>query len=171
MKADEAQNLIAKLLNDSERTLPPIEARELAGLCGWLPLAIRAACFFLIENPDWSNRNYLVSLADRKTKLEVLRPGDSSLDVRAVLGLSHSQLAVEDPVLARRWRFLSVLPDMFDDETAMEIWECDKETSRVELSRLLRRGLIEFDSRSKNYTMHDLMRSIGSELMAGQNVN
>jgi hypothetical protein len=46
-------------------------------------------------------------LAETRVRLDALKPDDTDLGVRAVLGLSHDRLAEDDALLARRWRLRS----------------------------------------------------------------
>ena len=98
--------LLAEILKD--RKVNDGELKELAQLCGYLPLALRVAGSFLAAKRDWTVREYLAELADERRRLARLRHED--LDVGAVLGLSAAQLVRENPELAARWQELTVFP-------------------------------------------------------------
>ena len=96
----------------------------MAGLCGYLPLALRVAGTFLVVHRNWTAAEYIAALSDERQRLKRLRmEGDRELDVAASLALSEAQLAREQPELAVRWQMLSVFPETFDRLAVAAVWE------------------------------------------------
>lgn len=83
----------------------PEAVREVAALCGHLPLALRTAGARLVARPHWDVAELAALLRDTESRLDQLRVGD--LDVRTALLAAYQ----ESPEPVRRaFRRLSVLP-------------------------------------------------------------
>ena len=134
---------------------------EIAGLCGYLPLALRVAGTFLAVHEDWGAGDYARALADERQRLRRLRlEDDSALDVAASLGLSAAQLAQENPTLVAQWRLLSVFPSDFDRQAAAAVWSVENEMARDGLSALTVRSMVLYDPAAARYRLHSLMRDV-----------
>ena len=124
---------------------------EIAGLCGYLPLALRVAGTFLAVHEDWGAGDYARALADERQRLRRLRlEDDFALDVAASLGLSAAQLAQENPTLVAQWRLLSVFPSDFDRQAAAAVWSVENEMARDGLSALTVRSMVLYRSRCRS---------------------
>ncbi len=148
--------------------LPPIEARELLTsiaprvapdladqicfLCGFLPLAIRAAGSLLDVAADLDPADYAAQLRDERTRLELIGTEGVDVDVEASFNLSYARLS---PDAARVFRQLAVFPTTFD--AAAEEVIC-KDENHKHLSELIRRSLVLYDAASARYRLHDLAR-------------
>ncbi len=160
-------------------TLPPARASELllkiapriggaaaklAELCGYLPLALRAVASAIAERPTLSPQDLLRRMCDAKGRLKI-----AGID----LALTSSAEPLEGE-LRRRWLLLGVFPDTFEYNAAAAIWECEPEAAKDALSELLRYSLIEWNSTTGRYRLHDLARDFtrlqldGSTRMAAQ---
>ncbi|MEU9300188.1 BTAD domain-containing putative transcriptional regulator [Streptomyces sp. NPDC048269] len=92
----------------TERGLPAPGSgvvEEIAGLCGGLPLAVRAAAAQLVARPHWTPATLAERLRDEGGRLDALRAGD--LDVRARLLEAY---AAAPEAQRRAFRLLSLLP-------------------------------------------------------------
>ncbi|WP_405677870.1 winged helix-turn-helix domain-containing protein [Streptomyces sp. NBC_00048] len=78
---------------------------EIAGLCGGLPLAVRAAAAQLAARPHWTPATLADRLRDEGGRLDALRAGD--VDVRARLLEAY---AAAPGAERRTFRLLSLLP-------------------------------------------------------------
>ena len=146
----------------------------IAELCGMLPLALRVAGAILETTPDLDGTTYATDLADEKRRLTALRlEGDPKGDVGAVLGLSVARLESEHPERASRWTLLGLLPlAPFDASLAASLWgravesEGDllrlvmlqEEETQETLHTLVRRNLLDWDRKTRRYSVHDLLR-------------
>lgn len=142
-------------------TLPPKDARklllkiaprigdnadEIARLCGHLPLALRLAAGALAERANLSPADYVRRLSDAKTRLSL---------VEAPLTLSYELLSPEQQ---RLWRALAVFPDTFNADAAAAVWELDADAAQDALGDLLRYSLLDWDTDTQRYRLHDLAR-------------
>jgi MinD-like ATPase involved in chromosome partitioning or flagellar assembly/tetratricopeptide (TPR) repeat protein len=127
-------------------------ADEICKLCGYLPLAIRAAGSLLAITADLDPVDYAAQLKDERNRLE--RIGSEGVEIRleASFNLGYARLP---PETARVFRLLSVFPATFD-AMAEEVICADAE--HAQLSDLVRRSLVLYDSNTKRYRLHDLSR-------------
>ena len=146
----------------------------IAELCGRLPLALRVAGATLETTPDLGGTMYATDLADEKRRLKALRlEGDPKGDVGAVLGLSVARLEGEHPESAARWALLGLLPlAPFDASLASALWGhavesegdlyrvvvLEEEETQETLHTLVRRNLLDWDGKTRHYSLHDLLR-------------
>ena len=126
-------------------------ADQICQLCGYLPLAIRAAGDLIAITPDLDPLNYATQLRDERNRLELLNT-ELEVGVAASFNLSYVRLAPES---ARVFRLLSVFPSTFDAAAAEVV--CD-DAGHVGLSDLVRRSLVLYDDNTKRYRLHDLAR-------------
>jgi tetratricopeptide (TPR) repeat protein len=129
-------------------------ADEMAKLCGYLPLALRAAASTLAETPDLSPTHYIQLLADTRKRLELCVPGKDQT-VEASLALSYDVLSSD---LQRQFRSLAVFPDTFIVPSAAAVWNTELDPAQDSLSILLKYSLLEYDSLKARYKLHDLVR-------------
>jgi hypothetical protein len=144
---EEARQL---LLEIAARTEPAAE--KICKLCGYLPLALRAAGSLLAITPDLDPVDYAVQLQDERSRLERIGTEGVEIDVAASFNLSYTRLASE---AAHVFGLLSVFPATFD-ALAEEIVCAD--AGHVQLSDLVRRSLVLYDESIKSYRLHDLAR-------------
>ena len=121
-------------------------AGEMAGLCGYLPLALRVAGSLLAEREDLGVEAYLRRLREEQTRLGL---------VEATLGLSYDLL---EAGLRRRWAMLAVFPGTFERSGAGAVWGVEEEEAQEGLGELVRYSLVEWDGEAERYRLHDLTR-------------
>ena len=136
---------------------------ELARLCGYLPLALRAVASALHEKKNISPADYANRLKETGKHL-VLKEIDPSIQksVGAALQSSYDLLSDE---LRQKFRFLAVFPDTFDQAAAAAVWDVPLENAQDSLGELLAYSLVEFDEITKRYSLHDLVRLFASQLL------
>jgi tetratricopeptide (TPR) repeat protein len=127
-------------------------AREICALCDYLPLAIRAAGSLLATTADLDPFNYAVLLKDERKRLAHIGTEGVEIGVAASFNLSYARLP---PNSARVFRLLSVFPATFDAPTEEVVCA---DAGHVQLSELVRRSLVLYDSTTKRYRLHDLGR-------------
>jgi tetratricopeptide (TPR) repeat protein len=148
--------------------LEPVEARELLTgiasrvpddvadricyLCGYLPLAIRAAGSLLDVTADLAPETYAEQLRDERQRLERIGTEGVDFGVEASFGLSYARLT---PDAARVFRRLAVFPASFDAPAEEEVCE---DPDHKHLSELLRRNLVRYNGETQRYSLHDLAR-------------
>ena len=111
LSTDKAVELLLKLWKPgappSAEQLGDKDLLEIARLCGFLPLALRAAGSLLANSPDLSPAQYARDLQDEQKRLERIGKEGVDLDVESSLGLSYSRLK---PETAAVFRILSIFP-------------------------------------------------------------
>jgi len=143
---------------DAVRLLLAIEKRiaehaaALARLCGYLPLALRAAGSLLQVQRNLSPADYVRQLEEERTRLEKIGQEGVEIGVEACLDLSYRQLPPETAAVFRR---LAVFPGSFD--AAGEEAVC-QDPAHSHLNELLRYSLVDYDEAADRYRLHDLAR-------------
>ena len=147
MKPQEACDLLLKIC-------PRINSHggELAILCGYLPLALRAAASLLAIESDLKPEIYLKELRSERNRLEKIGKEGVELDVEASFNLSYQRLP---DVMAQALRLLSVFPEDFDAQA--EEFICEDESHR-KLSRLVTLSFVDYRDSADRYRLHDLTR-------------
>ncbi len=128
------------------------QADELAELCGYLPLALRASASLLAVKSDLNTESYLEELRSERTRIEMIGKEGVDLDVEASFNLSYSRLSAK---MASVFCKLSVFPSDFDATAEEEICQDQR---HMQLSDLVTWSLVEFDEGADRYHLHDLTR-------------
>jgi Tfp pilus assembly protein PilF/DNA polymerase III delta prime subunit len=122
------------------------QADDLARLCGYLPLALRLAASALAERLDLGVADYVRRLTNAQQRLKL---------IDASISLSYELLG---PEMQARWRVLAIFPDTFDVAAAAAVWEIDVDAAQDTLSRLVVYSVVEWNSATARYRLHDLTR-------------
>ncbi len=138
------------------------QADTLAGLAGYIPMALQPLASLLAENVLLNARQLITRYADRKERLRLADPNLNNLTVEASLDLSYEALTGE---LKERWRQLAVFPADFELNGAASVWRLDEDlpTATETLVSLARYSLIEVDKTTKRCEFHDLARDYAHE--------
>ncbi|MCX6676754.1 MAG: tetratricopeptide repeat protein [Methanothrix sp.] len=160
LKPEEALELLLKVWCSTSGSAEPPKVdpawSEIARLCGFLPLALRAAASLLANTPDLSPANYAEELKDERTRLERIGMEGVELSVDASFNLSFQRLATE---IQHTFLNASVFPADFDGQAEEHI--CQDEGHK-HLSELVRWSLVEYQRPSQEgegrYHLHDLVR-------------
>ena len=153
----EALDLLGRILGGERADAAPQATAELAKVCAYLPLAIRAAATNLANHPHKHIDSYVSELArigaDRLAALEV--DGDEDAAVRAAFDLSYRAL---QPDARRAFCFLGLAPgqDITVPASAALTGTTTDMAGRL-LDRLAAAHLIGQHSPGR-YRMHDLLR-------------
>lgn len=137
-------------------------AAQFVDLCGYLPLAIRIGATFLTNDATLEVDDYLRILADERLRLSGLQNPDHPdlprYSVAATINLSYRALNPTHQTIARH---LGVFPTSFDREAARAV-VVPPEVNIVPidrvLSHLVQRSLVHYDSVTRRYRLHDLVR-------------
>jgi hypothetical protein len=135
-------------------------AQELAKLCGYLPLALRASAGLLRENDSRNVVRYLEQLqAERLKHLnDPDNPDDTQASVEASLRVSYDELEV---ITQSTLCQLSVFPASFDADAAKAVVVIAGEVVKV-LEQLRRRSLLQWEAVVHRYSLHDLVRAFAA---------
>ena len=129
-------------------------AKDIAELCGYLPLALRIAGTFLAEHNDWTPKEYAERLKAKRLSALKGEEQDERFDLENVLGESYEQLTQDEQ---KYWRMLAVFPASFKREGGAAVWELDEDATRDVLSKFNRMSLLDYDKRTERYSLHDLL--------------
>jgi tetratricopeptide (TPR) repeat protein len=146
---DKARELLVEIAGPVD----PATADLICRLCGYLPLAIRAAASALAVYGDLDPADYAAELGAERNRLKLLAP-DRNLSVEASFGLSYKRLTADE---ARVFRRLAVFAPATSFE-AKAVEEICEDEGHKSLSELLRRNLVIYEKAEKRYRLHDLAR-------------
>lgn len=128
---------------------------KIAKACSDHPYAIRILASALAVNPNLTPKSLLRQLKLGRKKLNV---------INATLELSFQLLPY---ILRSVWTTLAVFPGDFDDFSASAVTGLSKSSMDDALSMFVRMSILEFDSDSNRYKLHDLLREHASSKLVG----
>ncbi len=150
------------LLENVAADATPGATRELADLCGHVPLALLVAAERVARTADSGPAEVLTELRDEQGRLDALSGGDDpSTDVRAVLSWSHRAVDDEDATL---FRLLASAPGPdISVPAAAALAGLREGQVRRQLDRLSVAHLVE-EQAGRRFEQHDLIRAYAAEL-------
>ncbi|WP_409493680.1 tetratricopeptide repeat protein [Amycolatopsis sp. cmx-11-12] len=154
----EALELLARLLGAERVRAEREAAAEVAGLCAYLPLALRIAAANLADNPGNGIEDYAIELRKGNLLAALTVPGDEQIAVRTAFDLSYSALPAET---RRLFRLLSLVPGNDIGVEAVEILSGTDQASRM-LDTLAGAHLVEQHAPDR-YRFHDLLRRYAAD--------
>lgn len=161
VRPDEAVELL--LAAGGERMAKdPVAAAEIAGLCGYFPLALRVAAAALTARPHTTPAVLAGRLRDERTRLGFLREGD--LDLRSTLLTGYQEAG---PATQRAFRLLSLAPaPEFAGWTAAALLGSGQAMAEETAEELVRAQLLEARTHrdTVRYGFHSLLRVLATEL-------
>ncbi|GAA2835576.1 AfsR/SARP family transcriptional regulator [Crossiella cryophila] len=156
----EAQSLLISMLGRSAIESNPDSTRELTGLCGYLPLALRIAAANVTDPSATALHDTVAALraGSRLTALAVI--GDEQVAVRTAFDLSYDSL---DADARQLFRFLSLVPGLdFDARAAATLLDRDN-TESTRLLQVLHAANLILHQHHDRYQFHDLLREYSTE--------
>ena len=161
---EDALSLFAEIAGEHRLAAEPAAALDVVRACGSLPLALRLAAAQLAAHPTWTVADLRDSLADQRSRLDLL--AGENLSVRASLALSlHNLTAAEAPAGAI-FPFLGAYQgDVLDLFVASRLLELPTDETEALLERLVDLHLLEMVG-VRRYRLHDLVRDYAAELAA-----
>ncbi|MFE2875803.1 BTAD domain-containing putative transcriptional regulator [Streptomyces roseus] len=150
---DDAQALLGHLVGEERTARERPATRELARLCGGLPLALRIAGTRLQTRPVWTFAHLVDRMADDDRRLGELRAGDRS--VEAAFRLSYEQLT---PAQQQGFRVLGLTPTSeFDALTPAAMTGRPAREAEQLMEGLVDTSLVQ-QPHPGRYRLHDLVR-------------
>jgi transcriptional regulator with XRE-family HTH domain/tetratricopeptide (TPR) repeat protein len=157
---DSAVTLLTGITGPELTRREPGASRDLARLCGFLPLALRIAAE-RAKTESASLKSLITDLIDERGRLDLLTTDDEITSVRAVFSWSYHAL---EPRAANLFRLLGLHPGPdFSVLVAAALTDTDTRQARHLLDRLSGANLIE-QSGPDRFHFHDLMRAYAAEL-------
>ncbi|MEU8652575.1 helix-turn-helix domain-containing protein [Streptomyces sp. NPDC048737] len=159
LRREEAVELLARIIGPDRVRAEAQAARDLADLCGHLPLAVRIAGQRLLGRPHERLGKLVARLAAEGRRLDGLQAG--SLRVRAAFALSYRQLPAASRTLLRR-AALAAGAD-FSPGTAALLAGLSYDEAAARAEELTDAGLLQSDAAAERYRFHDLLRLYAAE--------
>ncbi|MFF1651142.1 helix-turn-helix domain-containing protein [Streptomyces sp. NPDC058240] len=159
---EESVELITRIIGAQRVAREAQAARDLADLCGHLPLAVRIAGQRLAIRPQERLGKLVAQLTREESRLDALRAG--SLEMRAAFALSYRRLTPIARTLLRR-AALAAGPD-FSPETAALLAGTTLRRARLCAQDLADRGLLQPHPETERYRFHDLLKLFATEQLA-----
>ncbi|TFH52172.1 MAG: tetratricopeptide repeat protein [Methanothrix sp.] len=159
LKFEDAVELLLKTARPHSCKPLPQEGhlwKEIARMCGCLPVALKAAGSYLACTPGSSPSKYIKELQDERKRLGIIGKEGVEEDLVTKFSLSYSRLA---PETAQVFRLLSIFPADFDAQAEGAV--C-RDRGHRHLIELVRWSLVEYQRPSLEdegrYHLHDLVR-------------
>ncbi|MGW6834903.1 helix-turn-helix domain-containing protein [Streptomyces sp. NPDC054949] len=162
LRREEAVELLTRVIGPERIQRESQAARDLADLCGRLPLAVRIAAQRLASRPHEHLGKLVTQLAEDTTRLDTLQAG--SLQVRAAFSLSYRQLPPPARTLFRR-ASLAAGPD-FSCQSAALLADLPLRQATGCAQDLADAGLLQPHPTADRYRFHDLLRLFAAERLA-----
>ncbi|MFD2764562.1 helix-turn-helix domain-containing protein [Micromonospora eburnea] len=162
LRREEAVELLTRIIGAERVQQETQAARDLAELCGHLPLAVRIAGQRLAGRPHERVSKLVAQLADEERRLDALQAG--GLRVRAAFALSYRQLAPATRTLLRR-AALAAGPD-FSPESAALLADLPIRQAALCAEELVDAGLLLPRPTVERYQFHDLLKLFAAEQLA-----
>ncbi len=153
LSGDEAVTLLKRILGDDRVATEPDQAREVARLCGYLPLAVRITGARLAGRAHWPVSKLVRRLSDERSRLDELVADD--LAVRSSLELTYRALDEDVRGAYRMFGYLG-LPEV---PSFLWVHLLDEDV----LDQLVDARLLDVIG-SARYRMHELVRLHAREL-------
>ena len=159
----EAASLLAGRLGPARVSAEPDAVSALVGRAAGLPLALSVTCARAASRPGALLSDLAAELADTRDRLDALRTGDASTDLRAVFSWSVDKLSAP---AARAFRLLSLHPGPdISAPAAASLLAATLPQTRAALAELVRASLLTEDAAGR-FGYHDLLRAYAAELSA-----
>ncbi|MET8570309.1 helix-turn-helix domain-containing protein [Streptomyces sp. NPDC004783] len=164
LRREEAVELLTRIVGPERVQAEAQAARDLADLCGHLPLAVRIAGQRLLSRPHERLGKLVARLAAESRRLDGLQAG--SLRVRAAFALSYRQLRPESRTFLRRASLAAGVD--FSPETGALLADLPHDEAVACAEELTDAGLLQSDSATERYRFHDLLKLYAAEQVAAE---
>ncbi|GGW35736.1 hypothetical protein GCM10010503_09350 [Streptomyces lucensis JCM 4490] len=164
LRREEAVELLTRIVGPERVRAEAQAARDLADLCGHLPLAVRIAGQRLLSRPHERLGKLAARLAAEGRRLDGLQAGN--LRVRAAFALSYRQLPADSRAFLRR-ASLAAGAD-FSPETGALLAGLPHDEAVARAEELTDAGLLQSDPAAERYRFHDLLRLYAAEQVAAE---
>ncbi|OXM51934.1 AfsR family transcriptional regulator [Amycolatopsis alba DSM 44262] len=154
----EALELLGRVLGPEWIRAEHEAAAEVAGLCAYLPLALRIAAANLADNPGNGVEDYAIELRKGNLLAALTVPGDEQIAVRTAFDLSYAALPAET---RRVFRLLSLVPGNDIGIEAVEALTGSERAGAI-LDTLAGAHLVEQHAPDR-YHFHDLLRRYAAD--------
>jgi DNA-binding SARP family transcriptional activator/tetratricopeptide (TPR) repeat protein len=160
----EATELVASRLGAERAAAESAAVAAIVEHSAGLPLALSVTCARAVARPTLRLADLAAELADARSRLDALRTGEATTDLRAVFSWSADKLSDQ---AARMFRLLGLHhgPDI-SAAAAASLAAVTLAEARTALAELARASLLNEDVAGR-FACHDLLRAYAAELAAG----
>ncbi|GGT07045.1 SARP family transcriptional regulator [Planobispora rosea] len=164
----QSMELLARVAGAERVHAEPAAAARLAGLCGYLPLALRIAGARLSVHPHWTLERLARRLGDEARRLDELKHGD--MGVRASLSITYEGVSEQARMLFRRLAILDcAVLSSWVGAALLDVPFSDAEDLFDELAHA---QLVEIAGNGRGvhtqYRFHDLIRVFARERLVAE---
>ncbi|MER8186419.1 helix-turn-helix domain-containing protein [Kitasatospora sp. NPDC094015] len=164
LRREEAVELLTRIIGPERVGREAQAVRDLADLCGHLPLAVRIAGQRLAARPHERIGKLVTLLAEEERRLDGLQAG--GLRVRPAFALSYQQLSLPARAVFRR-SALAAGAD-FGPEAAAVLADLPMAQAARCAEELTDAGLLQPHAATERYRFHDLLRLFATEQVAAE---
>jgi DNA-binding SARP family transcriptional activator/tetratricopeptide (TPR) repeat protein len=159
----EATELLASRLGAERAAAESAAVAAIVEHSAGLPLALSVACARAVAGPTLRLADLAAELTDARSRLDALRTGEATTDLRAVFSWSADKLSDQ---AARMFRLLGLHhgPDI-SAAAAASLAAITLAEARIALAELARASLLTEDVAGR-FGCHDLLRAYAAELAA-----
>ncbi|WP_214416774.1 AfsR/SARP family transcriptional regulator [Sphaerisporangium fuscum] len=164
---DQSIELLGRIAGSARVRAEPEAAKQLAELCGQLPLALRIAGARLSARPHWQVEQLVSRLLDEARRLDELNHGD--MGIRASISLTYESVGEDARRLFRRLAILDA--GHFSAWVGAALLDIPFADAGDLLDELADAHLIEADGGNglhSMYRFHDLIRVFARECLAAE---
>ena len=163
LDAREAAELVTRRLGAERAAAESAAVADLVRHSAGLPLALSVTCARAVARPALLLADLAAELADARGRLDALRTGEATTDLRAVFSWSADKLSGH---AARMFRLLGLHqgPDI-SAAAAASLAAVPLTEARTSLAELTRASLLAEDPAGR-FSCHDLLRAYAAELAA-----
>ncbi len=159
LTTSEALTLLDRVVGAERLAGEPQAARDIADLCGRLPLALRIAASRLRTEPSRTAADLARELSHSSTRLSALATDDRARSVRAAFDATYRNL---EQSAARAFRLIGACPG---ETVSVELLTALHGSAPADVRTLEAAHLIKRADRGR-YAMHDLIRLFAAERAA-----
>ena len=162
---DASTTLISKVIGPERVASEMLQARALARMCGYLPLALRIVAAKLAVRPHWTIDQMVRRMADEGKRLDELTLAD--IGIRATLSLSYNSLSEKAQALFVRLGLIEASD--FSRWVCTPLLDMDAEAAGDLLDILVQDHLVEAQvdgTGAPRFRMHELVRIYAREQLA-----
>ena len=163
LDATEAAELVASRLGADRTAAESAAVAAIVGHSAGLPLALSVTCARAVARPALRLADLAAELVDARGRLDALRTGEATTDLRAVFSWSADKLSDQ---AGRMFRLLGLHhgPDI-SATAAASLAAVTLSGARTALAELTRASLLTEDTAGR-FGCHDLLRAYAAELAA-----
>jgi len=152
-----------RLLTEISPRITKKDARRIAKLCGYLPIALRLAASYLQIHSNWTAEEYIARLSDKTKRLQALDLEGADVSIEASFEQSYMQLSKDEQSY---WSKMAVFSASFKRDALATVWNLDDEATRKLASRFCQYSLLEYYPVTDRYNIHDLWADFADAKLA-----